>query len=217
MNREERRIRELRESYERATLSPHEVDKDPLIQFGKWFDNALDAKITEVNAMTLATVNDEGQPSARIVLLKEVADGGFVFFTNYGSKKAQEISESKKVSLLFFWKELEQQIRIEGKVVKIDKAQSEDYFQSRPKGSQIGAWASPQSQKISREDLEKNVEDIAQKYLKDEVLPLPDHWGGYLVIPHYYEFWQGRQNRLHDRIVYNKKDRDNWEIYRIAP
>jgi pyridoxamine 5'-phosphate oxidase len=217
MNREEKKIRELRESYERATLSPHEVDTDPLVQFHKWFDSALDAKITEVNAMTLATVNNEGQPSARIVLLKEVADGGFVFFTNYGSRKANEIVDSEKVSLLFFWKELEQQIRIEGQAMKIDKTQSEDYFQSRPKGSQIGAWASPQSHRISREDLEKNVEKIAEKHINDNVLPLPDNWGGYIVIPHYYEFWQGRQNRLHDRIVYHKLDQDKWEIYRIAP
>lgn len=217
MNRENDQIRALRESYERGTLDVKDVAEDPIVQFKKWFDSAMDANIFEVNAMTLATVNHEGQPSARTVLLKEIDDKGFVFYTNYESRKGHDISHNKKVSLLFFWKELEQQVRIEGLVEKVPAEVSADYFQSRPKGSQIGAWASPQSQRITRDQLEDRVTLITEEYKNDDVLPLPPHWGGYVVIPDFIEFWQGRQNRLHDRIVYQRKANGQWDIYRVAP
>ena len=199
-----------------AALDEQTAGDDPLAFFHKWFAEAQHAKITEVNAMTLATVNAAGQPHARIVLLKGVEDGGFVFFTNYSSTKGHDLEVNPHASLLFFWKELERQVRIEGHVVKIDEADSDAYFHSRPAGSRLGAWSSPQSQPIT----DRSVLDA--NYLKYErefagaPIPRPPHWGGYRVIPSIIEFWQGRSSRMHDRILFSNAG-GNWTKERLAP
>ena len=190
---------------------------DPIHQFQHWFDQVLASALIEPNAMTLATVNQNGHPSARIVLLKEFSEKGFVFFTNYASHKGDQMTANPNVALVFGWLELFRQVRIEGVVSKISKDESEQYFKSRPKGSQIGAWASPQSKTIvSREEIEENERMITEKYASQDTLPLPPHWGGYIVDPSCIEFWQGRPNRLHDRILYTKKD-NTWNLSRLAP
>lgn len=210
-------IAQLRHDYQLAALEEAQTGNDPIIFFKKWFQEAEAAQISEVNAMTLATVDAKGKPHARIVLLKGLDEKGFSFFTNYQSNKGIQLTQSKEAALLFFWKELERQVRIEGFAEKISAAESDQYFYSRPKGSQIGASASPQSQKISsRIELEDRVTLLEQKY-PDGSVPRPEHWGGYRVIPHKIEFWQGRSNRLHDRIVMEKAEAGNWEKYRIAP
>ncbi|MEM6361045.1 MAG: pyridoxamine 5'-phosphate oxidase, partial [Bacteroidota bacterium] len=173
--------------------------------------------ISEVNAMHLSTVNPNGMPSSRIILLKGIENNGFVFFTNYQSDKGKDLDANPAAALLFFWKELERQVRIQGHIEKISKEDSEQYFQSRPKGSQIGAWTSPQSTVIeSRELLEEREKAIAEKYKDEEVLPKPEQWGGYILKPMRIEFWQGRPNRLHDRILYSQVD-GHWKINRLAP
>lgn len=217
MNRNKDQIRALRQSYEKGVLTISEIDKNPFSQFNNWFEHALSAEIFEANAMTLATCGNDGQPSARTVLLKEIEPDGFIFYTNYNSKKGIQISQNNKASILLFWKELERQIRIEGQVTQISRAHSEEYFHSRPKGSQIGAWASPQSDIISREDLEAKKGRLEEQHAEEESLPLPPFWGGYKLKPHYFEFWQGRQNRLHDRISYSLTNTQEWAIDRIAP
>jgi len=217
LNRDNDQIRALRESYEQGHLLEGEVNSNPLHQFKEWFDFALDQEIYEANAMTLATCGSDGQPSARTVLLKELTEAGYIFYTNYGSKKGLDIAQNNKVSLLFFWKELERQVRIQGIAAKISRAHSEQYFHSRPKGSQIGALTSPQSQEITRKELDQNASAMLSKYSDSDQLPLPSFWGGYLVTPTYYEFWQGRQNRLHDRLVYRHIEDSKWDIKRIAP
>ena len=171
--------------------------------FRRWWHEAIEAEIEEANALTLATVNLHGQPSARIVLLKGLHQDGFEFFTNYESQKAKDMGVNNHVALLFFWKEMERQVRIEGLVEKVIKERSEQYFQSRPRGSQIGAWSSPQTQVIpDRSVIENNLKATEEKYAEVDPLPLPEHWGGYLVRPNQYEFWQGRPDRLHDRFRY---------------
>ncbi|MEO1099438.1 MAG: pyridoxamine 5'-phosphate oxidase [Bacteroidota bacterium] len=186
-------------------------------QFQLWFDEANKVEISEVNAMHLSTVNPNGMPSSRIILLKGIENNGFVFFTNYQSDKGKDLDANPAAALLFFWKELERQVRIQGHVEKISKDDSEQYFQSRPKGSQIGAWTSPQSTVIeSRELLEEREKAIAEKYKDEEVLPKPEQWGGYILKPICIEFWQGRPNRLHDRILYSQVD-GHWKINRLAP
>jgi pyridoxamine 5'-phosphate oxidase len=221
-------IAKIRADYKMATLSETEVGDDPLLFFQKWFGQAEDAGITEVNAMTLATANMWGMPSARIVLLKGLDDEGFTFFTNYDSEKGRQIADEDSVALLFFWKELERQVRIEGTAKKISAKESDTYFHSRPKGSQISAVASPQSEIIEgRAVLENKVLELEQQYGELEI-PRPDHWGGYKVFPEKVEFWQGRSNRLHDRIVFFREPEiDNgegevpgysqWETFRLAP
>jgi pyridoxamine 5'-phosphate oxidase len=195
-----------------------DVADDPMQQFNIWFEQAVQADVKEPNAMTLATANTQGRPSARIVLLKGVRDNSFVFYTNYNSQKGQELSENPYAALVFNWLTLEKQIRISGKVRPLDRADSEAYFQSRPKGSQIGAWASPQSQIIEdRQLLEDNVENLKTQYAEAEQLPCPPHWGGFEVLPDEIEFWQGRSSRLHDRIVYRKESDGSWKIERLAP
>lgn len=190
---------------------------DPFIQFGNWFNQAVEANIMEPNAMTLATCTKSGIPSARIVLLKDISNDGFVFYTNYESHKAKEIAENNSVALVFNWLELHRQVRIEGKATKLSVETSTQYFQTRPKGSQIGAWVSPQSSVIeSREILEKKQAELLSKYKDQDVLPMPTFWGGYVVIPNRIEFWQGRPNRLHDRILYYKSD-NGWKRSRLAP
>ena len=210
-------ISHLREEYARMGLNRHELHADPLRQFELWFQQALDAEIAEPNAMNLATATADGSPSIRTVLLKGYDHEGFVFYTNYTSTKAAEINANPQVALSFFWLQLERQVRIWGRAEKVPQSQSEAYFLSRPRGSQLGAWASPQSQRIEgRELLENRLQEITQKYAGADV-PLPDHWGGYRIIPSAYEFWQGRPNRLHDRFYYQMTDDAQWDIQRLAP
>jgi pyridoxamine 5'-phosphate oxidase len=209
-------LQNLRQEYRSAELLEQDIDQDPLQQFKKWFEQALEAKLYEPNVMTLATASPSGLPSARIVLLKGFDHEGFTFYTNYDSHKGRELSENPHAALVFFWAELERQVRIEGLVSKIDPQVSNAYFHSRPKGSQIGAMVSPQSQVIkSRIELENHISILKDQYA-DQVVPRPEHWGGYIVKPTYMEFWQGRPSRLHDRIRY-KLVEGNWIIDRLAP
>ncbi len=207
----------MRQHYQGEFLLETEVSPDPFAQFSAWFEAAMAAKILEPNAMTLATASPDGQPTARTVLLKAVENQGFVFFTNYASRKAQDLAANPKAALLFNWLDLHRQIRIEGLVEKIAQADSLAYFQTRPRGSQIGGWASPQSQVISdRAFLENRVAELEEKFAGDETLPLPPTWGGYVLKPQLFEFWQGQPSRLHDRIQYVRQN-GSWQIERLAP
>ncbi len=207
----------LRRHYALESLSEADVLPDPMAQFAVWFQEALSSQLIEPNAMTLATAAANGRPSARTVLLKGFDKQGFVFYTNYESRKGQELAENPQAALLFTWLDLERQIRIEGKVEKVSSEESLTYFQSRPKASQIGAWASPQSRVIeSREVLEKRMEDLIRENAQAEKLPLPPFWGGYRLVPEIIEFWQGRESRLHDRICYTQSG-ESWEVKRLAP
>ncbi|BBU28304.1 pyridoxine/pyridoxamine 5'-phosphate oxidase [Burkholderia sp. THE68] len=210
-------LADLRKNYSRGALDAADVDPDPVRQFQTWFAQALDAKLPEPNAMTLATVDAEGRPSARIVLIKGVDERGFVFFTNYDSRKGRELLANPAASLLFHWIELERQVRIEGRVEKTSDEESDAYYASRPLGSRIGAWASDQSQPLeSREALEAREREMVAKY--GDAPPRPPHWGGYRLVPDAIEFWQGRPSRLHDRIVYTRGDAGApWRIARLAP
>lgn len=210
-------IADLRRNYSLESLSEADVSSNPLEQFKRWFEEALNSQLPEPNAMTLATATPDGLPSARTVLLKGLEDGGFVFYTNYESRKGRELDENPHAALLFTWLELERQVRIEGRVERVSEETSNDYFRSRPKGSQIGAWASPQSHVITgREVLEEKIQELTETFKHDEELPLPPFWGGYVVKPVLLEFWQGRENRLHDRILYTLKG-EHWTIERLAP
>jgi pyridoxamine 5'-phosphate oxidase len=210
-------IADIRKDYRLQTLDEAAVAADPIQQFGIWWQEALQSEIVEVNAMTLATANEQGVPSARIVLLKGYDERGFVFFSNYESKKAGDLQVNPMASLVFFWKELERQVRISGRVEKVTELESDQYFQSRPEGSRIGAWASPQSTVISsRQVIEEKVEALQASFEGKEI-PRPLHWGGYRVVPSSIEFWQGRSSRLHDRIQYTLQSDDNWVIERLAP
>ena len=207
----------IRKEYQLQALSEKKVAADPFTQFAIWWDDALRSEIEEVNAMTLATAGKNAIPSARIVLLKEFSEKGFVFFTNYDSHKGKELDENPNACLVFFWKELERQVRISGPVKKVSATESDEYFASRPEGSRIGAWASPQSSVIdSREFIEERSEAFLQKFAGIEIFR-PPHWGGYLVIASVIEFWQGRPNRLHDRIRYTLIENSQWKIERLAP
>jgi pyridoxamine 5'-phosphate oxidase len=209
-------LQNLRQEYRSAELSEQDIDQNPIEQFKTWFQQALDAQLYEPNVMTLATATADGVPSARIVLLKGFDENGFVFYTNYDSHKGRELAENPRAALVFFWADLERQVRIEGTVAKVNPSVSTAYFHSRPHGSQIGAMVSPQSQVIkSRAELENHIVILKEKYAEQEV-PRPDHWGGYIVKPTTIEFWQGRPSRLHDRIRYKFVD-GNWIIDRLAP
>jgi pyridoxamine 5'-phosphate oxidase len=213
-----RQIEQLRKDYSAHTLGMEEVSPNPVEQFQVWFDEALNAQVPEPNAMTLSTATTNGVPSARIVLLKGVTDDSFLFYTNYNSRKGQELRANPRAALTFLWHELQRQVRIEGRVEVLSAEESTRYFQSRPKGSQIGAWASPQSTQIeSREVLEEKVKRLEEDYHSAEALPRPEHWGGYRVVPHRIEFWQGRSSRLHDRIEYTLTEDGTWSIARLAP
>ncbi|ETZ22918.1 pyridoxamine 5'-phosphate oxidase [Pedobacter sp. V48] len=209
-------IQNLRQDYRSASLSENDVDRNPILQFKKWFQEAVSSQLYEPNVMTIATSDRFGKPTARIVLLKGIDEDGFVFYTNYESKKGHDLVENPQAALVFFWPELERQVRIEGVVSKVSEETSSEYFHSRPIGSQIGAMASPQSKVISdRESLERKVEQLTTQYA-DQEIPRPLHWGGYLVEPTHIEFWQGRPSRLHDRIVYDLVE-GSWIINRLAP
>ena len=210
-------IGQIRTDYQKKQLSEKDMAGDPITQFDQWFKEALDSTMPEPNAMTLATVY-HGRPSIRIVLLKGFDAQGFTFFTNYDSRKGKELAENPYAALNFFWKEMERQVRIEGRVKKVDEQESDAYYQSRERGSRIGAWASPQSQQIpDRAFLEKKVADIAARYPDETHIPRPEFWGGYCLEPDYLEFWQGRKSRLHDRIIYRKKASGSWNMFRLAP
>jgi len=210
-------IANLREDYVAHGLRRADLDPDPFRQFSKWFGEAAAAEIRDVNAMSLATATPDGAPSARIVLLKGMSERGFVFFTNYTSAKGRELEQNPRAALNLFWVQLERQIQISGTVEKTSRAESEEYFHSRPRGSQLGAWASAQSTAIAnREALEASLAEVTARF-GDGAIPLPPHWGGYRVVPAAIEFWQGRTNRLHDRFRYTRQGDGSWLIERLSP
>ena len=212
----DKNIADIRTDYRLHSLNESDIAAGPIEQFTRWWNDAINSEIPEVNAMTLATAGKDGKPSARIVLLKGFDEKGFVFYTNYESHKGKELADNPKAALVFFWKEIERQIRIEGIVEKVAAAESDTYFFSRPEGSRIGAWASPQSTVIeNRELLEANAKHYATEFKNS--IPRPPHWGGYRVMPLKIEFWQGRGNRLHDRIQYTKTAEGSWKAERLAP
>ncbi len=214
MNRD---IASIRRDYQLASLDEASSAVHPMDQFEHWWEEAIASNIDEVNAFVLSTIKEDGAPASRVVLLKNYTPEGFIFFTNYESDKANEITANPAVAINFFWKELERQVRITGTVKKVNKEESEQYFHSRPIGSQVGAWSSPQSKVIpNREYLEQIVQANMEKY-KEGIIPLPPHWGGYIVHPTSIEFWQGRSSRLHDRLKYSLQENHSWTKVRLAP
>lgn len=207
-------IRNDHHNFDKGELSGH-VGNDPFVFFRTWYKEAFESGQPEFHAMSVTTVSESHKPSSRIVYLKELNDEGFVYYTNYGSQKGSELAQNPYSCALFFWHGMERQIRIEGKTVKVDPAVSDAYFASRPRGSQLGAWASHQSEKLeSREELENRIEELGKRFPGE--VPRPPHWGGYVIIPELIEFWQGRPSRLHDRIVFEKKD-GQWMVFRKNP
>jgi pyridoxamine 5'-phosphate oxidase len=210
-------LSDLRREYTLAGLKESDADSNPFTQFDKWFQQALAAGLPEPNAMTLATATLDGKPSARVVLLKGFDEHGFVFFTNYESQKGRELLANPQAALVCYWIELERQVRISGRVNRVSAQESEEYFQSRPLGSQLGAWASQQSEVVGgRKTLEERLEQLTREY-QTKPVPLPPYWGGYRVAPEAIEFWQGRPNRLHDRLRYTLQSNGQWLIERLSP
>jgi len=210
-------IADIRRDYRQGELDEAQVEQDPFQQFDQWFQAAVQSEVPEPNAMTLSTVA-EGRPASRIVLLKDFDAHGFVFYTNYESNKGKAMAANPMVALTFWWAELERQVRIEGKAERVPAQESDEYFFSRPRGSRVGAWASPQSQVIAnREVLERRAEQLHRQYGEEIFVPRPPHWGGYRVVPDFFEFWQGRSNRLHDRIAFRLQPDGSWQIQRLAP
>jgi pyridoxamine 5'-phosphate oxidase len=210
-------IAKIRKDYKKFQLIESNIDSNPYKQFGLWLNEAISAEVEEPTAMTLATISTKGFPTARIVLLKGFDEKGFVFYTNYDSRKGKHIKKNSGVALVFFWKELERQVRIEGEAVKLSKKESDEYFESRPRESQISACISEQSATIPDRSFLEMLKQMFVKKQGEKPINRPGHWGGYLVIPRRIEFWQGRENRLHDRIKYCSKDNKTWRINRMAP
>ena len=208
-------VANIRMNYEKGELTESAAKPSPFEQFQLWLQEAIDLPVAEPTAMALATANAHGKPSSRIVLLKGLDNRGFVFYTNYDSRKGQELRQQACASLLFFWQPLERQVRIEGVIEKVTDQESDNYYQSRPLGSRIGAWASAQSQPVTVTALQSRVEQLRAQY--GETPPRPPHWGGYRLVPDYFEFWQGRPSRLHDRLVYIPSADNAWAIERISP
>lgn len=212
-----RTLADIRKDYILASLDESGTGDEPVSFFRKWFAEARDAAVQEVNAMTLATVDASSVPHARIVLLKGVDDAGFVFFTNYRSDKGQQLLANPQAALVFFWPELERQVRVEGSVVRVSAAESDAYFHSRPESSRLGAWASPQSSIIAdRNELIAREEAMSERF-RNEAIPRPEHWGGFCLKPRRIEFWQGRASRLHDRICFEADETGAWKRFRLAP
>lgn len=214
----EEELQNMRIAYQKDTLDREKLHEDPMVMTKEWLQVAVDQEVFEANAMSLATVDNDMQPTLRTVLLKGIDDVGFIFYSNYHSRKGREIEQNPKGAILLFWKELERQIRIEGTIEKISEQDSKAYFKNRPKGSQLGAWASRQSKVLrDRAELDDRLIELQDIYKDQDRLPKPAHWGGYRLVPHYYEFWQGRDNRLHDRFEFKQEDGDDWVINRLAP
>ena len=209
-------LNEIRKEYTYSQLEIDNLDIDPIVQFRYWLNDALKANVSEPTAMVLSTVGAEEIPSSRVVLLKNLDHDGFTFFSNYESRKGIQIAHNPNASLLFFWPQIERQVRIEGRVSKTPRHISDDYFQSRPEGSKIGAWASPQSHIVPSREYLDNLQKDYEQLFKSKLLERPENWGGYKLFPHTIEFWQGRENRLHDRFEY-KMNGNIWEIHRLAP
>jgi len=208
---------DLRKEYTLAGLRRRDLSPDPIQQFQKWLQNAIDAKLSEPTAMTLATVDKNGRPSARTVLLKGVDQRGFIFFTNYQSRKGRELAENPQAALVLYWVELERQVCVTGSVTKTSRAESEAYFRSRPRGNRLGTWASDQHSVIlNRDVLEARLKEFEMKYPGDDI-PLPPYWGGFALAPIEIQFWQGRPNRLHDRFRYTKQPDNTWQLERLSP
>ncbi len=211
-------VADLRRDYHLQELSETEADLDPIAQFANWFETAIKAQVPDPNGMTLATVGLTGKPASRVVLLKGFDRQGFVFYTNYHSRKSQELEAHPWAALNFWWVALERQVRIEGRAEKVSAVESDAYFHSRPRDSQLGAWASPQSEVISdRQVLEQSLFDLEEKYAGQELIPRPDHWGGWRIVPEAIEFWQGRSSRLHDRLLYQLQTDGTWLRSRLSP
>ena len=209
-------LHKMRQEYAAGSLNETNMPQNPMEEFNVWLDFAINSGLTEPNAMTVATSTLDGKPSARVLLLKEVNDKGFVFFTNYLSRKGRELVVNPEVALVFDWHDIERQVRVEGRAEKLPEEESEAYFNERPEDAKIGAWASPQSKIVKdREELEKHLEEIEEQF-EDMPVHRPSHWGGYLIRPSVIEFWQGRPSRMHDRIVYYKTE-DGWTMHRLAP
>lgn len=216
MSTEKRNISGIRNEYKLKQLDKEHVSPDPIHQAENWLQEAIKCDLYEPTAMTVSTVSAKGRPSSRVLLLKDIQKDGLVFFTNYDSRKGQELIENPYAAINFFWPELERQVRIEGKIERVPEKDSIEYFQSRPRGSQLGALASPQSKIIAGREVLENEKVLLEKKYEGQPIPKPAHWGGYILLPDYFEFWQGRPDRLHDRIAY-RKNNSEWKIERLAP